>query len=379
MVQCKSIEQDRPEPKPLEGTFTIRASLEQPVSTKTSLSADMKVLWTEGDQIKVYSDEDTEGVVFTLSDGAGTMHGFFTGTLPSGTGPIYAVYPASVCGSMSGSSIAITLPSHQLFADGSFGSGAAVSAAKASNFDNIVFKNVLGGVSFTVSGGKALSCIRLQTKRSEALCGSARLNLSGDTPVIEMETSTADNSFLYLDGINTSSASFCLMLPPDTFTDGFLVEFMDIEGNVMFKSASAGGSNTVERSRILKMPESPYTAQYKAAFFDSDSFGFFPSINASGAMDTSLSFDETDSQYAYKTGENRAVRVMSLSRSFYTDIITPKSMNLGETYIVDVTKLVGGTITALENKSYKVLQKTARRVWLVNEAEGTGVIQPMED
>jgi len=381
VVQCKNAEQDRLDSKPQGNTITIKASLEQPGSTKTALSADMKVLWTAGDQIKVYNAGNTSGIVFTLSDGAGTTQGSFTGTVPSGEGPYFAVYPASAGGDLSGSSIAVTLPSHQTFAEGSFGPGAALSAAKANTISNLVFKNVLGGVSFTVSGEKAknLSGIRLQAKGNDALWGSASLNLSGETPAIEMDPATIDNGILSLDGINTSSAVFCLMLPPGTFREGYFVEFMDTEGNVMFKSASASGVNTVERSKILAMPESHYAAQYKAAFFETECFGFFPSISAEHALDASLMFDEADSQYAYKTEENRMVRVMSLSRGFYTVITTPKEMNLGEGYSVNLTSVVGSTKTVLSDKNYKVFKKTADRVWLVNEAEGTGIIQKLED
>lgn len=381
VVLCTYSEQDRPDSKPQGNTVIIKASLEQPNSTKTSLSNDMKVLWAAGDQIKVYNAENTNGVVFTLSDGAGTTQGSFTGPTPSGEGPFFAVYPASAGGNLSGSSIAVTLPSHQTYVEGSFGPGAALSAAKGKTIGNLVFRNAMGGVSFTISGEKTktLSGIRLQTKGNEALYGSATLNLSGDTPAIEMDPATEDNGILYLDGINTSSAFFCLMLPPGTFSEGYLVEFVDTEGNVMFKSALSEGHNTVQRSIILEMPETSYTAQYKAAFFETDAFGFFPSVDASSAMDSSLAFNELDSQYAYKTGEYRMVRVMSLSRGFYTEITTPKEMKLGESYDVDRTSVVGSTSTDLVTKNYKVLQKTADRIWLVNEGDGSGIIQKLED
>lgn len=362
-----------PVPEPQGKTITITASLEQ----LNAPSGEMKLLWRTGDKIKVYNAGHTMGEVFTLSEGAGTTQGSFTGTELSGEGPFYAVYPASASAELQGSSIAINLPSKQTYADGGLSSGVAISAAKSSTLNALEFHNLLGGVSFSVSGGKSISAVRLQTKGDDAICGPAVLNMAGNTPSLEM--GAAPDSPLCLDGIGPSSASFCLMLPPGTFSSGYLVEFIDTEGKAMFQSVSSQEYNTVRRAEIVGLPESSFEAQYQAAFFETDAFGFFTSVDASSTMDASLAFNEWDSQYAYKTGESRMVRIMSLSRGFYTEITTPKEMKLEERYDVGLSSVIGGTETALVTKQYIVLQKTADRVWLVNEAEGSGIIQKVED
>lgn len=383
-VQCKNAEQDGPGTRQRGKQLTIEATLEQPIGTKTSLDADRKVLWSAGDQIKVYNSSNPGGVVYTLSGGDGTTGAKFTGDALSGDGPFYAIYPADAGGALSGSNIAVTLPAEQSYAAGSFGSGAAVSVAKANAINKLNFKNVLGGVAFSVTSSKAFSGVRLQTKGDEALNGAGTITVGDGNPSLSVSRATDDNSFLYLrcpeEGVS-APATFVLMLPPGAFSNGFLVEFLDKEGNVMFRSAKAQNSNTVYRSTILDMPATEYSAQYKAAFFESESFGYFPAIGADAALQA-LDYEEGSGQYAYLDGSNtRQVRVQSLREdpAFYAEITTPRTMSLGESYKPTVNTLVGGTSTSVSNKDFTVLKKTGNRVWLVNPADKTGIIQLMED
>lgn len=383
-VQCKNAEQDGPGTRQRGRQVTIEATLEQPIGTKTSLDAERKVLWSAGDQIKVYNSSTPGGVVYTLSDGEGTTAAKFTGTALSGSGPFYAIYPADAGGALNGSDIAVTLPAEQGYVAGSFGSGAAVSVAKAETINKLVFKNVLGGVALSVTSSKPFSGVRLQTKGSEALNGAGTIAVGEGDPSVSVERTSDDNSFLYLrcpeEGVS-APATFVLMLPPGAFSNGFLVEFLDKEGNVMFRSAKAQNSNKVSRSTILDMPATEYSAQYKAAFFESESFGYFPAIGADAALQA-LDYEEGSGQYAYLDGtSSRRVRVQSLREdpSFYAEITTPKTMSLGESYKPTVNTLVGGTSTSVSNKDFTVLKKTGNRVWLVNPADKTGIIQLMED
>lgn len=380
VVQCKNAEQDGPATQTRGKQVTIMATLEQPVGTKTSLSSDREVLWSVGDQIRVYNGGTPEGIVYTLTDGDGTTAGKFTGDPLTGEGPFYAIYPASAGGTLGENGIAVTLPSRQEYAAGSFGSGAAVSVAKADKIKKLNFKNVLGGVSLAVTSSKAFSGIRLQTKGDEALNGSGTITLGEEDPAITVTRTSDDNSFLYLKCPEavTAPASFILMLPPGAFASGFLVEFLDSEGNVMFRSAKAQDSNTVTRSNILDMPVTEYTAQYKAAFFESESFGYFKSIGA-GQTPVPLTYDEETGQYAFQnTTGSRRVRVQNLSQGFYADITTPNEMTLGESAEASVTTLEGSNKTSA-TKQYKVLKKSGNKVWLVNETDKVGIIQLMED
>ena len=80
-----------------ENIMVFQASLEQPeAATKTSLFVDgTRVVWTEGDQIRIFNHSHQDGVVFTLKSGEGGKEsGTFEGE-DIGSGPYYAIYPAS--------------------------------------------------------------------------------------------------------------------------------------------------------------------------------------------------------------------------------------------------------------------------------------------
>lgn len=378
-VGCKNAEQEGPGTQQKGKTVTLVATLEQPVATKTALSAERKVLWSPGDAIKVYNAAHPEGVEYALSGGEGTGRGSFSGPALEGGGPFYAVYPASVAGTLDGGAVSVSLPQVQAYAEGSFGPGAAVSMAQADDIASLSFKNVLGGVSLNITGDKTISRVRLQTKGGEPLFGLGRLKMDGETPVLSLEAGSDDSaSFLYLDGPGATSASFCLMLPPGAFENGFMVEYLDSEGKVMFRSAKAD-VNKVRRSHILTMPSSTYAPAYKASFFAADSFGVYTSVGMEGELDGNLAYDVAGCQYAFRTGEDsRYVRVQSLSQGFYTEALTPLTLKLGETVEATATILKGHDFSTVSGH-FTALQKSGDRVWLVSEDGQVGIIQKMGD
>lgn len=85
-----------PEPS---GLITIVANIGDDASTKTTLSGNDQsgydVLWSEGDQIRFYGGESVkEYFTYTLTEGAGTKSGVFTGpAVPESIAPTeYAAY-----------------------------------------------------------------------------------------------------------------------------------------------------------------------------------------------------------------------------------------------------------------------------------------------
>ena len=116
LYACHNLETEQPD------TFRIQARIDGDDNTKTTLGPDRKVLWDEGDAIAVYVDDSTSPVTFTLSEGAGTPVGTFSG--PAIGTRYTAVYPGSMAGTRNGSEVGITLPERQNYQAGSFGSGA---------------------------------------------------------------------------------------------------------------------------------------------------------------------------------------------------------------------------------------------------------------
>ena len=159
--------------------------------TKTTLSGS-QVLWSAGDQIKVFNAATPEGVILTLkAEDAGQAVGEFAGDAILGDGPFYAVYPAGAAGTFSAGAVSITIPQAQTLAAGSFGNGANISMAKADNLsDALQFKNVLGAVCIQLGSSIDATRIRIQTKGTEPLWGSGTVQMAGDVPSLTLNPGT---------------------------------------------------------------------------------------------------------------------------------------------------------------------------------------------
>lgn len=368
------------QPADLSEEMVISASLETS-GTKTSLSGS-SVFWTEGDQIKLFNSTNPEGVVFTLTNGAGTKHGKFTGAAVSGSGPFYAVYPASSASELSGSTVSVTLPQVQVLTQDSFGNGANLSMAVGDTAeDNFTFKNAMGAVSFALNGTPSIKSIRIQTKGSEPLCGAGQLSMSGDTPALTLSGTEVETQVVYLSG-SAQNGPFYLILPPGALTSGFMVEFEDAEDMVMVKSAGATADNMVKRNEILAMPAFDFEQQIKSAFLNQPStgFGYFEKTGTSGSL-SAFAFDKVSCQYATKTEEatSRYMRIQSLPLGKYFAFTTPYELNLGASYDdIAIESVVGSSYTST-TATFRVIRKASDAAWLVSSDFQKGFILLLED
>lgn len=146
-VGCSSDNTDDATPAGEVKTYTeLGAGLP---STRTTLDG-ASVVWSEGDEISVWSDVTTTPVTFSLADGVGKTVATFT--TPEGAGvkgtasSIYkAVYPANSNGN-------IVLPQNQSWNDyANFSSKVNPMVAVGSNLSDMQFKNVCGIIVVKVS------------------------------------------------------------------------------------------------------------------------------------------------------------------------------------------------------------------------------------
>lgn len=121
------------------------------------------MLWTDGDRIRVVW-QGGSAVSAPLSLDAETAVADFTVSLPEGTVPLYAVYPAETEASCDGSSLTVEIPAVQ---DGTF-SQAAIEAAEVSADGTVAFK-CLSAV------------IRLETSSAEV--GALTMTAYGEVPL----------------------------------------------------------------------------------------------------------------------------------------------------------------------------------------------------
>lgn len=233
--------------------MTITATLGDEESTKTSLFGDeqtgYKVLWAEGDQIKIYNPNDSQYHTYTLSAGEGTTVGIFTGDqLQDGT------YIATFGTDFTYKQESGTLAAEQHFtsiSDASF----IPMAAKVNIWNGepsfASFKNVTGFLRLSLDGIGTLKSIKVIT--DQYISGMMTLENDGAAKVTPSSLISRKNVTLACgnDGIDLGSdaKTFYISLPKGEYT-GLKIEFTDSYGFVRTKTLKADKTLNIARSKI---------------------------------------------------------------------------------------------------------------------------------
>ena len=190
-------------------------------STRTTLDG-ASVVWSESDEISVWSDVTTTPVTFSLDSGAGTSNATFR--VPQGAGvkgtasSIYkAVYPANANGN-------ISIPQAQSWNDyANFSNNVNPMVAVGTDLSNMQFKNVCGIIVLQVETdepGTVLNRIQLSTNSSQPLAGTGRLSFTGTDYSIQWES--ADYSVTLQCGQEISTTGmqqYYIVVPAGTYSD----------------------------------------------------------------------------------------------------------------------------------------------------------------
>ena len=199
LVSCaKEIEQPLDEPVP--PGFERRVYSAMTETTRTSLGNSGSTLWSEGDKIKVWYSDDSSAD-FTLTSGANTSTGVFSGLAPSGKTAFYAVYPASAASeNVSATVVNVTVPAAQA---GAFSAtNLAVSGIGSGN--NLSFKNIAAVMRIGLPGGDVTKVV-VESVDGSALAGDIPVDCASDpdpgeamntTSSITMETSGSGERFI---------------------------------------------------------------------------------------------------------------------------------------------------------------------------------------
>lgn len=179
--------------------------------TKTTLSDDYKVLWSQGDQVKFVKDGDaTTKYTFDLESGSGTASGTFTCTETPKEGTYTVYYPASYDGT--------NWPA-QTYVNATDISGAPMTATATVGSDgsisDITFANEGGILRYTVKGTKSIKSINVKS-------GSA----------LDVTLGCGDGVELTAEG-----TVFNIALPAGTYTDATLT-FTATDNTVATMTAS---------------------------------------------------------------------------------------------------------------------------------------------
>lgn len=391
-VACAVTIETEVQPKPASSfrqspakTITITASLELPdAETKTNLQSG-NVIWAGGEEIKVFNAANPAGVIFTLSSGVGETHGTFTGSI-TGTGPFYAVYPASVASELTGSSVSVNVPQVQKLTELSFGHDANISFATVDNIaEDFVFKNVMGALKISLNSDINATRVRIQTKAAQPLWGSGTLSMVGETPSLVLDPGNANNQLVEARAIGeeyVSGTSFYVMVPAGTLASGFVAQIATNDGYSMVQQTSV--DNTIVRSRVKAMPAFAFVPQVLSSFLDITPlpFGYYSGIQSGGTPVTQFSFAKATSQYASKVvvDSNRTFRMQDFSTGKYYSFVLPYALVLGDSYGATVESVVGSTHTdPTAAGSFMLVQRTSNAGWFVKSDNSQGFIFLLED
>ena len=226
--------------------MTFTATQEGNEASTRAILSGTNIHWDSEDKISIF--DGTNNNQFTLTDGAGSTSGKFSGK--AGQSNSYtAVYPYQSTASLSGNDVTnVTLPAIQYVRDNSFDKEAALMMAKSTN-TTLKFKNAVGYVK--VKPRFACSKIVLQAARaSEYLAGKCTLSYGDGMPSI---TFTSGQSSITLSGNITANTVYYIAVPAVTLSAGWSISFTDTTGDVYTRTGSK--SITFKRNTIINLGE----------------------------------------------------------------------------------------------------------------------------
>lgn len=250
----------------------LSAVIAQDETTKTVMDGNNNILWSANDQIVAFMKSSYAHKYNLIPSYVGKAYADFepassgnSGNLSAGTewdhNVVYYPYSSSIECLKSGSNytLNVVLPYEQIYVPESFSNGSMPMVA-VSEDNNIVFKNILGGMKLQLKGTATIASIRVEGRNNEKLAGAASVTAFTDDevkPVITMSqtasTSVSLNCGLGVQLNESKAKEFIIALPPVLFEKGFIVTINDIDGNTY--TISTDKANSVLRSSILIMPE----------------------------------------------------------------------------------------------------------------------------
>ena len=261
---------------------TFYASTENGVDTRTALDNKNNVIWSEGDQISVFSG-NTINNAFILNEGAGTTYGKFTESLLSaGTesnGSIIslsanvAYYPydnnVTVIENDGSYIFNATFPAIQTFSEsGNFGNGASPMVAVTSSLldANLKFKNV-GAIFRLLLTGEA-KITKVVFSADANLAGECNITASNSSsPTVDVIEGSNSITLDCGNGVQLSSdpTNFIVaMLPFENVTSGITITIFDNVGKKMVYTHKADEPITIERSKAYSTAEVTYSGNENA-------------------------------------------------------------------------------------------------------------------
>lgn len=247
---------EQPATPEVPGQMTIVANIGDDASTKTTLSGDDQsgydILWSEGDEIRFYfkNGDNYEFRTYTLTEGAGTKYGKFTGpAVPAGIE--YTARAGYGDNLTTGPNSRLEIEQHYSeVPNASFSPMMAnmeITDGVATLSD---FKNIGGLLRLSLKGSGTVKEIKVTT--NQYITGFFRLDEDG-AAVMDNHYLTNDNYTILNcgEGVELSSTEkpFFISLPKGNYT-GVKIEVSDFAGHTFTKTLKADKSLNIERAQI---------------------------------------------------------------------------------------------------------------------------------
>ena len=238
--------------------MTFTATQEGNEASTRAILSGTNIHWESEDKISIF--DGTNNNQFTLTDGAGSTSGKFSGK--AGQSNSYtAVYPYQENASLSGDDVTnVTLPAIQYARDNSFDKEAALMIAEGGDGNTLNFKNVVGYVKVKPN----FDCKRIELMdfdNSAVLAGTGTVSYNNGEPKLDLSNAETKNDAITLTGDIKAGNYYYIAVPPVTLKAGWTIEFTAKDNGKLY---SRKGTNdiTFTRNKVTDLGEFATTGDY---------------------------------------------------------------------------------------------------------------------
>ena len=238
--------------------MTFTATQEGNEASTRAILSGTNIHWESEDEISLlYSSENKQ---FTLTDGAGSTSGKFSGEAEQSTS-YTAVYPYQSEATLSGTSVEkVTLKATQNATANSFDKEAALMIAEGGDGNTLNFKNVVGYVKVKPT----FNCTRIDLKafdNSAVLAGTGTVSYNNGEPKLDLSNAETKNDAITLTGDIKAGNYYYIAVPPVTLKAGWTIEFTAKDNGKLY---SRKGTNpiTFTRNKVTDLGEFATTGDY---------------------------------------------------------------------------------------------------------------------
>ena len=263
---------------------TIRVGFEDD-ETRIQLNEAQKTVWTKGDQVSVFYKSDANQkweYRGETGERVAELYRVDAGTASSKMNYVVLAYPYStdyVLSTASGN-IEATLPATQHYAEGSYGVGNNLMVSQ-SEFTQFSLKSVCGWLKLQLTGdGEVVKSIKFRGNDGEQVAGLIYVDTATAEATLASEMGSSDDNnaggnLVFDDTIlrevaldcgegvtlGAEPTAFYIVLPPQTFAEGFTVDINCWGYQPM--NISTSNAISIERNHIQPMTSVEFNAEVR--------------------------------------------------------------------------------------------------------------------